>query len=145
MSGGLNIGGRDVETLTGFASNYHTPEGEHAPIKVATLNSWVEKARKAGELKPAVCIGGSFMYFVEDLAQLPLKYGRKAAAKMIHPEQHETVVRDNVRLAAENAQLSDAVDYLNEMIEDLHRKLKSAIGYSESIITGEPVLEYSNV
>lgn len=139
MSGGLNIGGRDVETLTGFASNYHTPEGEHAPIKVATLNSWVEKARKAGDLKPAVCIGGSFMYFVDDLEKLPLKYGRKAAAARIHPEQHETVVRDNVRLAAENAQLSDVVDYLNEIIDKLKYELAVSESYTNSIITGESV------
>lgn len=140
MSGGLNIGGRDVETLTGFASNYRTPEGEHAPIKVATLNSWVEKARKAEELKPAVCIGGSFMYFVDDLEKLPLKYGRKAAAARIHPEQHETVVKDNVRLAAENAQLSDAVDYLNEMIEQLRHKIGRANDYIARIESpSEPV------
>lgn len=149
----LNIGGREVDTLTGFSSS--------ADIKLPTLNGYVEKARKEGWLKPALTVGASFMYFVDELEQLQGKYGRKPAAKMVHPDQHDAVVVDNIRLVTENVQLSETVDYLNDRIEMLLEKLKSAEAreaaerevreaaeaYTESIISGgvEPgVLEYEN-
>lgn len=148
----LNIGGREVEMLSAFAATYVHPDGS-VGIKLPTLNSYVEKARKEGWLKPAVNGGGAYFYFVEDLAKLPGMYGRKPAAKMVHPDQHETVVKDNIRLMTENVQLADTVDYLNDRIEMLVEKLKSAEAreaaerevreaaeaYSNSIITGEPV------
>lgn len=118
-----------VDTLTGF----HGTSG----IKLPTLNNYVDKARKEGWLKPAVNLGGSYLYFVEDLEKLQGMYGRKAAAKMIHPDQHETVVRDNVRLAAENVELESVIGLLNDRIDNLMKEL--------SEVRAVALLEYENV
>lgn len=108
-------------------------------VKVPTMNGYLDKARKDEAIKPAMVIGGMNLYFENELAELPIKYGRKPGAAVVLKEQHEQVVRDNVRLAAENAEQALIIDGLEHTIARLTAQLMAAESYTNSIITGEPV------
>ncbi len=116
-------------------------------IKVPTMNTYLDKARKDEVIKPAMTLGGMNLYFEDELAELPVKYGRKPSVAMVLKEQHEQVVRDNVRLAADNATQALIIDGLEHTIQRLMDRLAASESYTNSIITGESseVLEYESV
>lgn len=123
---------------------------EQHDIKPASLALWVEKAKKAGEIRPYMAVGNTNLYAVADLAEARIKYERKPAQPKVHPDQHREVVEHRDRLAVENAALQASLKEADEMYANLLANYNGAMAelsalqkievqadeFAESVISG---------
>lgn len=100
---------------------------EQHDIKPASLALWVEKAKKAGEIRPYMAVGNTNLYAVADLAEARIKYERKPAQPKVHPDQHREVVEHRDRLAVALVETEAALERVENKYVELEEKYNNLL------------------